>query len=453
MLTSKRFRLGRSSALGFLNKLASVQDEAVTIYISREMPQVKSESLLLRILGQTSVPVDMVEAVARSQTGAAVFKSAKQTYLVLPPFPIVEEYVANGYDVEPLYSLLSRDYLMALVLVRLGAYSIGICRGTQLIDSKTGTGLVHARHKKGGSSQARFARHREKQIEQFLGRVCSHVREHIEPHARALDYLVYGGARSTISLLRKQCPFLNQFDDRVLRMLLDIPEPRQAVMEKAILTVWSSEVMEWREQDSDKLDDVPVSRSFHERLLYLNNLDSLGFKEWIFHPAMLFGSLQKWWGDLGQRQKSHEGLDMCLYRTKDGKTHYLPRGTKVPAIFAGRVMKVSDDFLGKSVFVSHSVYNPNGSQLYTVYGHIEPERHIRPGYELGEGDVLGVLADTEKSGVAVPPHLHISVAWAAKPLAIQKLGWETLGNLSEVTLVDPLSVIQCPYSIESEQLG
>jgi peptide subunit release factor 1 (eRF1) len=171
-------------------------------------------------------------------------------YVVLPPFLIAEEYMANGYDVEPLRHLLSRDLLIALVLVRLGAYSIGVYRGTELIDSKTGTGLVHARHKKGGSSQARFARHREKQIEAFLTRVCGHVREYMEPQARSLDYLVYGGARTTILLLRKRCPFLNQFDDRILRMLLDIPEPRKAVLEKAAVTVWSTDVIEWCEDSS-----------------------------------------------------------------------------------------------------------------------------------------------------------------------------------------------------------
>ena len=174
-------------------------------------------------------------------------------YLVLPPFPIAEEYMTNGYDVEPLRSLLSHDFLIGLVLVRLGSYSIGICRGTELIDSKTGTGLVHARHKKGGSSQARFARHREKQIEQFLIRVCGHLREHIEPHARSLDYLVFGGARTTILLLRKRCSFLNQFDDRILRMLLDIPEPRKAVLEKAIGTVWSTDVIQWCKDSRDTM--------------------------------------------------------------------------------------------------------------------------------------------------------------------------------------------------------
>jgi peptide subunit release factor 1 (eRF1) len=235
--------------LGFLDELASTEGKAVSLYLPQGTTQDRVENLLGKVFATSATPPGMVEAAAGSGMGAAFFLSPRQMCLVFPPFPIAEEYVTNGYDVEPLRSLLSRNFVIALVLVRLGSYSIGVCRGTELIDSKTGTGLVHARHKKGGSSQARFARHREKQIEQFLIRVCGHVREHIEPHARSLDYLVYGGARTTILLLRKQCPFLGQFDDRILRMLLDIPDPRKPVLEKAVSTVWSTDVIEWREVD------------------------------------------------------------------------------------------------------------------------------------------------------------------------------------------------------------
>jgi peptide subunit release factor 1 (eRF1) len=250
MFASKKFHLGRSKALNFLDELAATESKAISLYISQGTPQARVENLLGKVFSATAIPLGVVEVMAGSGMGAAFFWSPPQTYLVLPPFPISEEYITDGYDVEPLRSLLSQDFLIALVLVRLGAYSIGICRGTELIDSKTGTGLVHARHKKGGSSQARFARHREKQIEQFVERVCGHVREHIEPHARSLDYLIYGGARTTILLLRKGCPFLSQFDDRILRMLLDIPEPRRAVLEKAVGTVWSTDVIEWSEDNT-----------------------------------------------------------------------------------------------------------------------------------------------------------------------------------------------------------
>jgi hypothetical protein len=250
MFILRRFRLGRSRMLGFLDELASTEGKAVSLYVPQGTTQDRVKNLLKEVFRGSATRPGVAEAAAGSGMGAAFFWSPTQTCLVLPPFPIAEEYVTNGYDVEPLRSLLGHDFLVALVLVRLGSYSIGICRGTELIDSKTGTGLVHARHKKGGSSQARFARHREKQIEQFLIRVCGHVREHIEPHARSLDYLVYGGARTTILLLRKQCPFLSQFDDRVLRMLLDIPDPRKPVLEKSVSTVWSTDVIEWREDSS-----------------------------------------------------------------------------------------------------------------------------------------------------------------------------------------------------------
>jgi peptide subunit release factor 1 (eRF1) len=236
--------------LDFLDELAATEGKAISLYISQGTPQARVENLLGKVFAATAIPPGVAEVTTGSGMGAALFYSPLQMYLVMPPFPLSGEYVTSGYDVGPLRSLLVQDFLIALVLIRLGAYSIGICRGTQLLDSKTGTGLVHARHKKGGSSQARFARHREKQIEQFLTRVCSHVREHIEPHARSLDYLVYGGARTTILSLRKQCPFLSQFDGCILRMLLDIPEPRRDVLEKAISTLWSTDVIEWCEDNS-----------------------------------------------------------------------------------------------------------------------------------------------------------------------------------------------------------
>jgi murein DD-endopeptidase MepM/ murein hydrolase activator NlpD len=195
---------------------------------------------------------------------------------------------------------------------------------------------------------------------------------------------------------------------------------------------------------------VPVSRSFHERLLLFNNLDSLGFKEWIFQPAMLFGSLDKWWGDFGKRQRPHEGLDLCLYRTKEGNINYLTGETKIPVIFEGQVVKVSADFLGESVFVGHNAYNSSGNRLYTIYGHIKPGKHIRPGKRLSEGDIIGVIADTGDSGVATPRHLHVSAAWIPNTMPVPELGWQTINDPARVVLLDPLSIIECPYSVTSE---
>jgi hypothetical protein len=233
--------------LDFLDQLAMTEGRAVSLYVPHGTPQNKIESLLEKVFTTAAIPTGMDEVIAGSETGAVLFWGLTRKCLVLPPFPIGSEYLTSSYDIEPLWPLLNHDYLIALVLVRLGAYSIAICQGTKLIDSKTGAGLVHARHKKGGSSQARFSRHRQKQIEYFLDRVCGHVREHIEPYTRSLDYLVYGGARVTILSLRKRCPFLRQFEDRILRTLLDIPKPRKVVLEKAVSDVWSTSFIEWYE--------------------------------------------------------------------------------------------------------------------------------------------------------------------------------------------------------------
>ena len=240
-LLSRRV-LSRAKTLDFLVELEKMSgDEAWSLYLPPGLPQ--SEE----VPEQMKIFPEIVELARNSKTGAVLFWSSEHKYLVLPPFPVTARTTTQGILIEPLHSMLKHNYRIALVLVRLGAYAIGIGDSENLANSKVGTGLVHGRHKKGGSSQARFRRHREKQIESFLIRVCRHAREQLEPQATTLDYIVYGGARTTIQLLQKQCPFLEKLNIPALPPLLEIPEPRQAVLSTAISRVWSSTVVEWQE--------------------------------------------------------------------------------------------------------------------------------------------------------------------------------------------------------------
>ena len=238
--------------LRFLDRLGATTDEAgKTLYVPCGLPPSEVDRLLEKASGGQEYPPELAEIAANSKTGAVLFWSPSHwspshMYLILPPFPIAEKSFSQGFAVPPLRSLLLQDFRIALVLVRLGNYAIGICHGEAITGSKVGTGLVHGRHKKGGSSQGRFQRHREKQIEYFLNRVCGHLREYLEP--QALDYVAYGGAWTTIRLLQKRCSLLQQFDDRLLPPLLDLPEPRRAVLETAVSRVWSSRVYEWYEE-------------------------------------------------------------------------------------------------------------------------------------------------------------------------------------------------------------
>jgi peptide subunit release factor 1 (eRF1) len=250
MTTLSRQVLSRAKMLDFLSELEKIPCHGFrTLYLPLGVSSAEVENSIKEMPEKPDIVPQLVELVVSSKTGSVLFLSPERRYLVLPPFPILEKHLSHTLATEQLLSLLRHEYTIALVLVRLGAYAIGVCDGENLVSSKVGTGLVHGRHKKGGSSQQRFARHRDKQIEYFLSRVCRHAREHLEPYQKVLDYVIYGGARTTIQLLQKQCAFVAQLDKPVLPPLLDIPEPRQAVLETAISRVWSSTVLEWQEED------------------------------------------------------------------------------------------------------------------------------------------------------------------------------------------------------------
>lgn len=245
MFVSKQYFLSRDRMIAFLDELEASCGEARSFYIPPGLSVAQVKDFLEEALDPQAMPPELYGLAVSSGTGAVLFWSASRKCLVMPPFPVAEKQWARGCAVEPLRACLRRDARIALVLVRLGAYAVGLCEGERLISSKVGTGLVHGRHRQGGSSAQRFHLHREKQIESFLDRVCTHVQEQVG--TLSPDYLAYGGARTTILRLQKRCPFLRRFDGCVLPSRLDIGEPRRPVLEAAVGRVWSSRIVEWTE--------------------------------------------------------------------------------------------------------------------------------------------------------------------------------------------------------------
>jgi peptide subunit release factor 1 (eRF1) len=238
--------------LHLLDELEAAEGTATSLYIPHHLPAPEIEKTLRAPLGpgvEETLP-EITDAIARSKTGAVIYWGEQGKYLVLPPFPLEEKLFASGYDVEPLRTMLQHELVIALILLRLGTYAIGIFQGEKLLSSKVGTGLVHSRHRQGGSSAHRFERHREKQIESFFTRVCTHAQERLEPYLQQLDYVIYGGERHTLLSFRKQCQFLQQLDERTLATLLNVREPKQVTLEAAVNQLWSSEVVEWEEDET-----------------------------------------------------------------------------------------------------------------------------------------------------------------------------------------------------------
>ncbi len=231
--------------LGLLDELGPAGDGALSVYLPPETTVSAVAGQLDGLAIDPPLPPEIAQLAADSPTGAVLFWGTPRRLLVRPPLPITDRFVATGYDVEPLRRRLQEEATIATVLVRLGRFAVGVWRGEKLLSSKTSTGLVHGRHRKGGSSQRRFERHRQQQSHDFFDRACGHARDVLEPHLAELNYLVYGGGRDTIRSFRQQCPFLTRLTVPELPPLLAIPDPRRSVLEDAIVEVWSSAVTEW----------------------------------------------------------------------------------------------------------------------------------------------------------------------------------------------------------------
>lgn len=249
-LTSDTFFLRRDRMLEFLTSL-EIAPEAIarSIYLPPEMPEEGIDTLLKEALGAGSFPEELVTLASRSATGAAIFWGSGGKYLISPPFPFPGKDIFGGYVPEPLKLLLQSDWTIGIIIVHLGTYAVAYCQGERIITSKAGTGLIHGRHKKGGSSQQRFQRRRDNQVREFLERVCVHAREQLESKAQLLDYVAFGGPHHTVLSLKKQCPFLRSLDSYVLP-LLDVPWPKREVLQKTVVRIWSSRITEWQESHS-----------------------------------------------------------------------------------------------------------------------------------------------------------------------------------------------------------
>jgi hypothetical protein len=192
----------------------------------------------------------------------------------------------------------------------------------------------------------------------------------------------------------------------------------------------------------------PVKTSdYDELLLECNGLRRAGFQRWAFHPGMLFGAREKWWGDRGARPSPHEGIDLCLYADEPGHLIELDEATRIPVMFDGEITKIEKDYLGRSVYVSHGIHDGQGRSLWTMYGHMKPAGHIKPGERIRRGEIIASLTEKRKKSSGPRPHLHLTMAWVYPERGIRELNWGTLHDPSIATLLDPLHAMGAVYNI------
>ncbi len=194
------------------------------------------------------------------------------------------------------------------------------------------------------------------------------------------------------------------------------------------------------------ITDLPETR-FCDNLIAQNNLTVQGFTAWAFYPGMLFNSSDKWWGNGGQRDKPHEGIDVCLFQDKTRGIKHLNKTTKIPVMYNGSIVQIIDDYIGKTVFVSHAIYDRKDNQLYSIYGHVKPYDGVARGIAMDGGKILATLTDNGDNWIKILPHVHVSVAWIPRKFPVKKLSWDIMHDDSPVALLNPLDVLGCRYSV------
>ncbi len=118
------------------------------------------------------------------------------------------------------------------VLVRLGGYAVGVFAGSppRLVNSKTGSRLVHGRSAAGGWSQHRFARRRENQAATALRAAADAAAGVFGPYGPdGLDAVVLGGDKRSVAGLRDDVR-LKAYLARATDRFLTVPDPRLAVL-------------------------------------------------------------------------------------------------------------------------------------------------------------------------------------------------------------------------------
>ena len=186
---------------------------------------------------------EAMEALPDLATGAAIFYGSRAAVAIAPPFPIDEELHCDGVEVGPMLDLLSRDVTVGVLLLRLGRYGVGVLENGRLAASKSDTRYVKNRHRKGGSSQRRFERSRERLVRELYDKVCAVTEDLFRPYGDRIEYLLMGGERQTLLAFTRRCGYVERSGIEVLPRRLEVDRPGKAALDTIHRQVWMSRVV------------------------------------------------------------------------------------------------------------------------------------------------------------------------------------------------------------------
>jgi hypothetical protein len=172
---------------------------------------------------------DGIRDTKATSTEVVVVAGNGTTATVFVPFPPLE---GAGPPTVRLTIHAKRPRRIGLLLVRLGAHSVGVAEGGKVLVSRTDRHHVQGRTAAGGWSQQRYARRRADQARQALRDAADDALEVLGPRLPELAAVVLGGDRRALDELRADRRLEPVFSIAAQRVL-DLGEPRRSVLEEA----------------------------------------------------------------------------------------------------------------------------------------------------------------------------------------------------------------------------
>lgn len=200
-----------------------------------------------RAIGRDNVrkrlaPLDGTPGRTVYADGEARIESQSERLVVRPPFGLAHRAEYDRVRVSPLLEAIAEDHLVAVLLVRLGGYAVGVFDGERLVASKVGARFVKNRHKKGGSSSNRFRRRREEQAHALVREAAEVAVRVLGPWRERVEFVALGGDRAAVEAVLAERPELGWLRERAVERFLAVPEPRQRVLEALPYDLYAVEV-------------------------------------------------------------------------------------------------------------------------------------------------------------------------------------------------------------------
>ena len=234
-------RTSKARLLRLLDETAGADWVCRTIYLTAETAaRVNNAGRGARIASPDDALVRVMDAVGQTDTGLALFLGERRAIAVCPPFPLRADARRDGLDAAPLRRLLRAEFVVGVVLLRLGRYAVGVARGARLLASKTSARYVKNRHRAGGQSQRRFERSRERLVRELYDKTCETAQTIFAPFE--IDYIMLGGESGTLTGFTQRCRYVREFGGKALARRLAVEQPNQKALNNIAFEVYKSRV-------------------------------------------------------------------------------------------------------------------------------------------------------------------------------------------------------------------